>query len=152
MLSETPVDLDEIGFDEPADEIFTPLQLQGILRNAYAWLGRARMDLFNAARTVEWRKRELRHKQNQLRMGEAYALLKNADIRETYLASECATLIVLCETAENELAEARMHFENASMEVEQGRAFLRIAELAQSHEVAKSESAFPGLLVSKKKS
>jgi hypothetical protein len=127
-----PEELDEIGFDEPAGELFTPLALQGLIRNAYSWQARARADLFNAARTAEWRKRELRQKQTQLRMGEAYSLLKNAEMRETYLASECAELIALQDAAENELAEARMYFDNASAEVEQARAILRIAELAQA--------------------
>jgi hypothetical protein len=140
--------LDEIGFDEPAAEMFTPLALQGLLRNAYNWQARARADLFNAARALEWRKRELRQKQTTLRMGEAYALLKNAEMRETYLASECAELIALQDAAENELAEARMHFDNASAEVEQARALLRIAELAHA---LKDENPFPGLLLPKKK-
>lgn len=140
--------LDSVFDIEPA-AIFTPLELQGLLRNAYNWQARARADLFNAARTVEFRKRELRQKQTVLRMGEGYGLLKNAEQREAYLASECAELVALCEAAENEQAEARLYFDNAGAEVEQARAMLRIAELAQA--APSDDSIFPSLLIPKKK-
>jgi hypothetical protein len=129
---EMPDAIDEIGFDEPAESLFSPLELQGILRNAYAWLGRARADLFNAARSSEFCKRELLKKQMTLRMGEAFGLLKNEDLRKAYLAEQCADLVAACDAADDDLNQARMYFEQAGAEVEQARALLRIAELAAS--------------------
>jgi hypothetical protein len=132
-----PSDLtdEELTFDEPAPALFAPLELQQMLQNAYAWQGRARFDLFNATRTLEFRKRELLWKQNRLRTGEAYGLLKNSEQREAYLFDQCAEQINRCDAAGDEQAQARVLFENACAEVEQARALLRIAELAAATQV-----------------
>jgi hypothetical protein len=123
--------LDDIpDLDRPLRVLFTPLELQELLTNAYLWQGRARLDLHGAIRASEARKRELRHKQQVLRMGADYALLKNAEERETYLAVECAELNATCEAAEDELGKARLEYDNATSEVEHARALLRVAELA----------------------
>lgn len=127
-----PADLteEELSFDEPAAALFAPLELQRMLQNAYTWQARARFDLLNAAQAAEFHKRELLWKQNKLRQGEAYGLLKNSEQRETYLFDQCAEQINRRDSADAELTRLRVLFESASAEVEQVRALLRVAELA----------------------
>lgn len=110
--------------------LFTPLELQGILRNAYAWQTQARQNLFAAARALEFSKRNLARHQQQLRLGEDFKALPNDKARDTYLVERSAELLALRETVEDAERAARLLFEEASTEVEQARALLRVAELA----------------------
>jgi uncharacterized protein (DUF3084 family) len=148
--TELPADLteEELSFDEPAEALFAPLELQQMLQNAYNWHARARFDLFNATRAAEFRKRELHWKQNKLRLGEAFGLLKNAEQRETYLFDQCAEQLNRCAAAEDDQSLAHVEYENASAEVEQARALLRVAELAaySQRQVDERAEALVGLL------
>lgn len=110
--------------------LFTPLELQGMLRNAYNWQARARLDLFNAARAVDECKRALLKAQNQHRQSEAYASLRNEDQRKAYIAEQCAAELAACDTVDDAFSLARLAMDNATSEVEQARAMLRVAELA----------------------
>jgi hypothetical protein len=150
LETELPTDLteEELSFDEPAEALFAPLELQQMLQNAYNWQTKARFDLFNMARLAEFCRRELRLKQSELRLGEAFGLLKNAEQREAYLSASSMEKIVALEAAEDDQSLARVEYENASAEVEQARALLRVAELAaySQRQVDERAEALVGLL------
>jgi hypothetical protein len=68
--------------------------------------------------------------QAKWRKTDEYKALTNDKARDAYIAEMSSSEIALRDAAEDELNEARMYFEDASAEVEQARAMLRVAELA----------------------
>jgi hypothetical protein len=133
-LEKVLTELESTPAPEPEQDLtpalFSPLDLQILLTNAYNWQSGARRDLFEAVHNLDIQKRTLTRLQAKWRKTDEYKALTNDKARDAYIAEMSSSEIALRDAAEDELNEARMYFEDASAEVEQARAMLRVAELA----------------------